>query len=431
MMRNALLILIIVLAAGVAATWIRSSPDSSADVSNRLHTGHEPHGDKAVDEHGAHMDEPPRGPQGGRLLKDGDFAVEVTIFEAGIPPEFHIYAYLDEKPVSPTSVTLHVELKRLGGDIDTFSFAPQEDYLRGSGPVAKPHSFDVKVSAEHAGALYEWKYENFEGRTQIPEVIARDAGIATEIAGPAEIVEILALTGRVQTDPDRLARVRARFPGVIQSLRHGLGDVVNEGDILAAVQSNESLQDYSVKAPIGGLIVVRDAQVGEATGAEPLFIIADLSEVWVELDVFGRDLGRVQSGQTVEVETFDGNVAKGIIDWVSPLASHPSQSVRARVRLPNPEGRLRPGQFVQGRVTVAQHSVPLAVHRSAIQRFRDFEVVFARFDDTYEVRMLELGRGNRDWVEVLHGLKPGTAYVTENSYLIKADIEKSGASHDH
>jgi len=58
-------------------------------------------------------------------------------------------------------------------------------------------------------------------------------------------------------------------------------------------------------------------------------------------------------------------------------------------------------------------------------------VVFARFGDTYEVRMLELGRGNRDWIEVLGGLVPGTEYVTANSYLIKADIEKSGASHDH
>jgi cobalt-zinc-cadmium efflux system membrane fusion protein len=58
-------------------------------------------------------------------------------------------------------------------------------------------------------------------------------------------------------------------------------------------------------------------------------------------------------------------------------------------------------------------------------------VVFARFDDFYEVRMLELGRRNRDWVEVLGGIESGTRYVTENSYLIKADIEKSGASHDH
>ena len=86
---------------------------------------------------------------------------------------------------------------------------------------------------------------------------------------------------------------------------------------------------------------------------------------------------------------------------------------------------------MRGHVTVAEHKVELAVKQSAIQAFRDFRVVYAKFGDTYEVRMLELGRRNKEWVEVLGGVDPGTEYVTANSYLIKADIEKSGASHDH
>jgi len=121
----------------------------------------------------------------------------------------------------------------------------------------------------------------------------------------------------------------------------------------------------------------------------------------------------------------------GSIEWVSPLTAHASQSAQARVVLDNLDGRLRPGQFVRGRITVAEHPVTLAVRQSAIQGFRDFRVVFARYGNTYEVRMLELGRQNGEWAEVLNGLKPGTEYVTGNSYLIKADIEKSGASHDH
>ena len=69
--------------------------------------------------------------------------------------------------------------------------------------------------------------------------------------------------------------------------------------------------------------------------------------------------------------------------------------------------------------------------QASLQRFRDFDVVFAQVGETYEVRMLELGRRDGRFIEVLEGLEPGTTYVTENSYLIKADIEKSGASHDH
>jgi cobalt-zinc-cadmium efflux system membrane fusion protein len=413
MSRNTLLILVIFLTAGI--------------VGSVLFT--EVHDEDEHEDNDDHADA--RGPYGGRLLSDDGFSVEITIFETGVPPEFHVYAYANGKSLDPGQVELSIELERLGNRIDTFAFTSQGEYLRGSAEVVEPHSFDVTVVAEYQGKQHRWHYENHEGRTRISEVMAQEAGIGTDIAGPATIRETVALSGRVRIDPDRLSRVRPRFPGVIQALQHGLGDVVQAGDILATVQSNESLQNYVVKAPISGLIVVRNAQLGEATGEEPMFVIADLSEVWVELDVFGRDVSRVRPKQLVEIETFDGYRMQGHVDWISPLASHASQSVPARVRLPNPDGALRPGQFAQGLVTVAEHSVPLAVKQSAIQRFRDFQVVFARFGDTYEVRMLELGRHNRDWVEVLGGMEPGTEYVTENSYLIKADIEKSGASHDH
>lgn len=400
------------------------------------HAPGEAHNEAHEDGHGqghdgGHADEVPRGPHGGRLLRADSFALEITVYETGVPPEFHVYAYADNRPLSPGEVELHIVLARLGGQVDRFAFTPRDAYLRGDGTVSEPHSFDVTVTARYRNRDYHWQYGNYEGRTRIAPDMARDAGIGTETAGPVTLQETLALTGRVRTDPDRLSRVRARFPGIIRQLHRSLGDTVQAGDRLATVQSNDSLQDYTLSAPIDGQIVTRNAQVGEASGAEPLFVITDLSAVWVELDVFGRDLPRVRAGQPVEIETFDGYRAQGVIDWISPLAAHASQSVSARVRLPNPDGALRPGQFVQGRVTVAEHDVALAVRQSAVQLFRDFQVVFARFGDTYEVRMLETGRHNREWVEVLGGLEPGTEYVTANSYLIKADIEKAGASHDH
>ena len=82
-------------------------------------------------------------------------------------------------------------------------------------------------------------------------------------------------------------------------------------------------------------------------------------------------------------------------------------------------------------VVISETEVPLAVKETGLQRFRDFTVVFAQVGETYEVRMLELGARDGEHVEVLEGIKPGTSYVAEQSFLIKADIEKSGASHDH
>ncbi|MFA7387411.1 MAG: efflux RND transporter periplasmic adaptor subunit [Thiohalobacteraceae bacterium] len=373
----------------------------------------------------------PKGPHGGKLFQQDGFAIELVLYETGVPPEFHAYAYQDAVPLPPDSVQLEVELTRIDGRQDLISFQPLKDFLRGRGLVAEPHSFDVTIDARHGGRAYRWTFSSYEGRTEIPAELAAAAGIETEIAGPVVISETLNLTGRIQTDPARLAQVRARFPGVVQGIEARLGQQVRAGAVLARIQSNESLQTYSLQAPIDGVILRRDLQMGMMTGDQPLFVIVDLSRVWAELDVFSHDLDRVQAGQSVTIATLDGGRHAGRIDWVAPVAAHRSQSVLARVILDNPEGSLRPGQFVRGQVAVAEHAVGLAVRRSAIQRFRDFQVVFARFGDWYEVRMLELGRQNDEWAEVLDGLEPGSEYVTGNSYLIKADVEKSGASHDH
>ncbi|MEW5757491.1 MAG: efflux RND transporter periplasmic adaptor subunit [Pseudomonadota bacterium] len=398
----------------------------------------EPHHDEAHghDDHGGHHGEGAgeameRGPHGGRLLRDGDFALEITLFEQGVPPEFHLYSYQKGAAIDPADVDVVIKLTRLDGQVDTFNFTPQNDFLRGDGVVTEPHSFDVAVEATHKGQRHQWQYENYEGRVQIADPIAQQSGVQTQIAGPRTLEETLNLTGRIQADPNRLSQVRARFPGMVKQVQRELGEQVRRGDVLAEIQSNESLQTYRLTAPIGGVIIQRDVQAGEITADAPLFVIADLSKVWAELDVFNQDIGRVRPGQAVVLETLSGERAAGKIDWLSPMAAHASQSVQARVVIHNDDLKLRPGQFIRGRVTVAEHNVPLAVRKSGIQAFRDFQVVFARINNTYEVRMLELGREDHDWVEVRGGLKPGTEYATENSFLIKADIEKSGASHDH
>jgi cobalt-zinc-cadmium efflux system membrane fusion protein len=372
-----------------------------------------------------------RGPHNGRLLEDGDFALEITIFETGLPPELRIFPYFMGRPVSPSDVELIVELGRTGNVTDGFSFFEQSDFLRGDGVVTEPHSFDVRVFATYQGNQYEWHYESFEGRTIIPAELALEAGVGTDIAGPAIIDETLKLSGSVEVDPNRVSHVRPRFPGIIKSINVDLGDVVEAGDTLLIVESSESLQDYPVLAPISGIIMKRNAQAGEVTADTPLFTIFDLSHVWIELDVFAKDIGKIKEGQIVLIKTLDGYTSSGVIDWFSPMSSLASQSVHARVPLDNSDNRLRPGQYIRAEVRIAEHQVPLAVKRSGVQKFRDFDVVYAKFGETYEVRMLDFGITNDEWMEVTGGLSPGTEYVSENSYLIKADIEKSGATHDH
>lgn len=382
------------------------------------------------DEH-AH-DEHESGPHEGRLLEQDGFAVELVIYEAGGSPEYRVWLYDDDQLLPANAATVEVELQRLGGKREHFTFSPEGEYLRGSGAVAEPHSFDVTVRAQREGKSFEWEFDSYEGRTTIAADTAQAMGVAASEAGPAILRDQLTLAGVIQADPARVSRVRARYAGIVREVAAQPWSNVARGALLARVQSNESLQNYSIDAPIGGVIVEHRAQVGEATGEEPLFTIIDLSRVWVELDVFQNDLARIADGQAVEIFDLDGRkLADGRVSRIAPLAIHGSQSVRARVVLDNASGVLRPGQFVSGRVTVGEMKVALAVEKTGLQRYLDRDVVFEQVGDTYEVRMLELGRSDAARVEVLEGLEAGARYVTQNSYLIKADIEKAGAGHDH
>lgn len=375
--------------------------------------------------------EPQRGPHGGRLLEDGAFAIELAIFESGVPPEYHAWPTLQGKPVPLDEVHLTVELTRLGNKVDRFKFRPKGDYLRGDGVVREPHSFVVNVSATHAGQTHTWSHDSFEGRTQIAPDIAQAAEISTETVGPATLVETITAYGRIVPDPTRSREVSARFPGIIQKVQKKVGDHVRAGEPLATVESNESLRTYTVSAPIAGVVTSRDANAGEQSGDRTLFTIIDPSSVSAEFSLFPADRARVRVGTPVSVKAAHSNVvATGRVDRIEMHASA-NQAVQARVTIENPEGQFLPGSFVTAEIEIGKREVPLAVKTEALQPFRDFTVVFEQVGDTYEVRMLELGLTAGEWAEVLGGIEAGAQYVTKNSYLLKADVEKSGASHDH
>ena len=375
--------------------------------------------------------EPEKGPHRGRLLADGDFALELAIFETGVPPEFRVWVTEQNQPVKPDDVDLTVKLIRLGDRVDTIGFKPQDDFLRGDTVIYEPHSFVVSIEAVYKGTTHHWQYDNFEGRTKIGAEVAEAFGLETQVAGPVVLQETVTVYGRIMTNTERVREVSARFDGVIQSVTPSLGDTVREGQSLAKVESNESLKSYTIKAPISGVITQRDANPGEQTSGRQLFTITDTSSVWVDLSVFPADRARVIAGAPVAITAaIDGQPVESTIARVN-VQAEANQSVTARVVLDNPDGRFLPGTYVTAEVTVGTHPVPLAVKRTGLQAFRDFTVVYAQIGDEYEVRMLELGRQDREWIEVLGGLDPGARYVSENSYLVKADIEKSGASHDH
>ena len=413
---------ILVLLAGAGLTWfVMRNAKPAAQVS-----GEGGHG-------GAAAAEAAKGPHGGRLLSDGDFATEVTIFERGVPPEFRVFLYEKGKPIDPTEAKLTIELHRFGGRVDKIGFAKREEYLLGDQEIVEPHSFDVKVIAERGGKAHRWEYDSYEGRTTMTPDAVKNSGIIIATAGPAKIKTTIKVNGRVLPNEEHMTHVIPRYPGIVKKINKRLGDAVEKDEVVAVVESNESLQSYEVKSSIAGTVIKKDVTQGEfVKEGEAIYTVADLGTVWVDLNVHRKDFDKLKVGETVTIFPGEGMTnATGTVSYISPFGAEDTQTMLARVELPNPTGAWRPGLFVTGEIVVEEAEVPVAVKASALQTFRDWEVVFMASGGMFEIAILELGRRDGEWAEVVSGLNAGQKYAAENSFIIKADILKSGASHDH
>ena len=370
-----------------------------------------------------------KGPHRGRLLAKGNFEVELAIFEKGVPPEYRAWATVGGKIIAPADWSLSVTLTRLGGKVDDFPFSVHEDYLLGAGVVEEPHSFDVAVEALYQGQKYTWRFPSHEGRLQIATEVAQKTGVRSDIARAGRIQQVTHLYGRLVANPQNISQVTARFPGLIRKINVSVGDKVKAGQVVAEVEANESLKRYPLRAPISGTVTQRFVNPGELAAEGPLMTIVNHQQVWLELNLFPADVQRVKVGQAVAVKLGNTLVA-GKIDHVN-LGSGSALEATARVVLDNKKQRWPLGLMVGADVVVGVVNAPLVVANTALQNFRDWTVAFIQVGNTYEIRPLNLGRTDGKVTEVLEGLNPGDRYVVENSYLLKADLEKSGASHDH
>lgn len=387
------------------------------------------------EEEGAHdQADAARGEHGGRLLKKDGFTIELAIAERGTPPKYQAWLYRDGKPLPANAGSIEVRLVRLGGVRETHVLAPQPDgSLLAKTVVGEPHSFDVEVVAQVEGKALRWAYDSYEGRTTIAAKIAGESGIRVAPVQAGTIADEHEVQGLLTPVEGRVANIAARFPGPIRRLAANVGDRVQAGQTMASVESNLSLTTYAVTSPITGVVLARHATVGSVAGeGATLFEVADLSTLWVDLHIFGADAQHIVPGVPVTVTRLsDGATLQTTLERVLPGTATASQSTVARATLENADGLWRPGSAVKARITVEQQPAAMAVPVAALQTFRDWQVVFVRVGDTYEVRPVELGKRDAHQVEVLSGLNAGDQVVVEQSYLVKADIEKSGASHDH
>jgi membrane fusion protein, heavy metal efflux system len=261
----------------------------------------------------------------------------------------------------------------------------------------------------------------------------RAAGIELAKAMPGELRDSLVLNGIVQPNQESLVQVTPRFPGIVRDVRKRIGDVVQKGDVLAIVESNQSLTPYELKAALGGTVIDRQTTLGEFVSEQKAaFLIADLSTVWVDFSVYRRDLKRVRIGDQVFIDPADGQPpVEATIGYLSPVGSSDTQSALARAVVTNTAQRLRPGLFISGRLTLATRKVNVAVKSSALQTMENRTVVFVRNGEKFEVRDVETGERNKELVEIVFGIVEGDIYAADNSFIVKAEMAKGTADHAH
>lgn len=226
-----------------------------------------------------------------------------------------------------------------------------------------------------------------------------------------------------------LAEARIEERSALQKLL-ALG--VSEGDA-KSIKGSSALARYSLRAPIAGSVLERTLTVGESVSDDkPLFRLADLSSLWIDLSVPVSDLATIKRGQRVVVRDKAGAVSgEGKVLFVQPELSAESRTGSVRVALDNPQGQWRPGMFVTTELVTGQQVQVLSIPEGALQTLEGKTVVFVADADGLEPREVTLGRRSAGHVEVLTGIRAGERFAATGSFVLKAELQKGEAEHEH
>ncbi len=229
------------------------------------------------------------------------------------------------------------------------------------------------------------------------------------------------------------ARIALRFS--VQKLRAlGLSDPAASAPL---DRDDASITRYEIRSPIDGVVTAKHIALGESLAADAdIFTVADTASVWINLAVPTRHLAAVRAGQEVVLRVdHDGVQARGKVGMVTPFVDASTRSATARVVLDNADGRWIPGTFATGFIAASEDNLPVVIPRNAVQTIEGRDVVFVDHDGSFEPLPVMLGRSDRTAVEVTAGLAPGTRYVVEGAFHLKAAVVTatlgSHAGHGH
>lgn len=260
-------------------------------------------------------------------------------------------------------------------------------------------------------------------------------GIELAIAQSGSIQKNLNLTGEVRVNENTVSHVSPRFAGIVKRIHKRLGDTVKAGEVLAEMESNDTLRPFKLTATLDGTITDFHITPGESFEAgELMYTIADTATVWVDLRLYQRDLPRARIGQSVSLDFGDNFPAiEARISYVGPVVDETSRTGLIRAVVPNKAGLLRPGLFVLGNLRLDRETFPVVVSRLSVIAMEDHEVVFVPTPDGFKPRTVTIGSEDADYIAITDGLQPGESYVSKGGFFLKADAQKEdfGDGHAH
>lgn len=303
------------------------------------------------------------------------------------------------------------------------------------------HKHDQDHDSDHEGEHdHEHSGEHGEGEGELivsPQFI-KMAGITVAKVSRGKISKDIDLWGEIGFDEDRVVHISPRFSGIIKEVNYRVGEYVKAGSVVATIESNQSMTQYSLKAPISGRIIKKHAASGEhVSESESIYTLADLSVVWANLTVYPKDVSKVRIGQKVTVKAMDnGDSIQGVIQYISPVMDSQTRSIIARVVLPNNNNLWRPGTFVNAHIRTESEKEGLLVDKNAVQLLDGRDVVFISHEPgAFKPIDVTVGESDSRKALILDGLHEGAEYVANGAFELKARIITSSfdahAGHGH
>lgn len=289
----------------------------------------------------------------------------------------------------------------------------------------------------------EKSHDHLHGKDHEEESIVKltaqdiiDFGIKMAKASLSKLKSNLIFPGEIEYNENKLIHVNTSYRGIAKKVNFSIGEKIKKGQVLAVLQSTATLENIYLRSPLSGVIIARHISIGEVISEETnAFTIANLDNLWVHLSIYQKDLSKIKIGQEVHVAEnsflLDKEFSTGKIFYISPGIDENTRNAIAKIKISN--SSFRPGMFIMGRIHIGSEPLAINIPKSSLQNIDGKKVVFVKDqnDLTFKAREVKLGKENQNLIEILNGINKEDIFVTEGSFILKAQLEKASFGHGH